>query len=667
MPANQYRSVCPYDCPDTCGLLVTVESDRAVKVAGDPRHPFTQGTLCPKMNRYHETVHSPRRLTRPLERCGPKGAAKFREITWEAAIDAIARRWRQIVATLGAEAILPYSYAGTMGLVQRNAGHPFFHRLGASLLDRTICAPAKDLGWQAVMGRTPAPHPDTVRHSDLIILWGSNAAATNIHFLKKVRRAARQGARVWLIETYRTPTADFADRTFLVRPGSDGALALGLMHILVRDGHCDFDFLGSKTQGFDALRRQVLPGYPPQTVSDITGLPVERLEQMARDLARAGAPFISVGSGLSRHGNGAMTVRAIVILPALLGAWGRPGGGCFTGTSTGGAFSMDLLLRPDLITGRPRTINMNELGRALTVLDDPPVAGLYVYHANPAAVAPDQNQVLKGLAREDLFTVVHERFMTDTAAYADIVLPATSSLETADIYRAYGHYCIQRTRPAIPPVGQSKSNRAVFGLLADAMGFDEPFFQQSADEMIAQLMAVPSPWRADLDMEAFDAGKTVELKVDTAADRFATPSGKIEIFNPTLEDPLPVYKPPYGGSLPFCLMTAPSIYALNASFYERDDLRRKQGRMQLMMNPGEAADLGLKEGQRVIAANALGEVTFFLRCTARVPAGVVVAEGVWWLEFAPGDRSVNALTSQRLTDRGGGSTFYDNRVEVRGA
>jgi anaerobic selenocysteine-containing dehydrogenase len=667
MPATQHRSVCPYDCPDTCGLLVTVENGRAVKVQGDPEHPFTRGSLCPKMNRYQETVHSPRRLTQPLVRSGPKGSGKFREITWEAAIDEIVRRWRQIIATWGPEAILPYSYAGTMGLVQRNAGHPFFHRLGASLLDRTICAPAKDLGWQAVMGRTPALHPDTVRDSDLVILWGSNAAATNIHFLKGVRAAARQGAKVWLIETYHTPTAEAADRTFLVRPGSDGALALGLMHLLQRDGRCDLDFLHAHAQGFEALCEQVLPGYSPQAVSRVTGVPEAVLEEMAAELAGARAPFISIGSGLSRYGNGAMTVRTIAVLPALLGAWGKRGGGCFAGTSTGAAFAMDRLLREDLIKGSPRTINMNQLGRALTALDDPPVAGLYVYHGNPAAVTPDQNQVLRGLAREDLFTVVHERFMTDTAAYADIVLPAASSLETSDIYRSYGHYCIQRTRPVIPAVGQSKSNREVFSLLADAMGFDEPVFRRSAEEMIAELMALPHPWRAGLDMAAFDAGKAVELNVDAVDGRFDTPSGRIEILNPALEQPLPVYRPPHGGDRPLGLMTAPSLYALNASFYERDDLRRKQGGMRLMMNPGEAAARGLADSQRVIAYNDLGEVPFHLQCTPRVPAGVVVAEGVWWLEFAPGSRGVNALTSQRLTDRGRGSTFYDNRVEVRSA
>jgi anaerobic selenocysteine-containing dehydrogenase len=667
MSVTLHRSVCPYDCPDACGLLVAVEESRAVKVSGDPDHPYTRGTLCPKMNRYPDTVHSPLRLTEPLERCGPKGDAQFRPISWAAAIDTIAAQWRHIIATTGAEAILPYSYAGTMGLVQRNAGHPFFHRLGASLLDRTICAPAMGLGWDAVMGKTPALWPEAVRNCDLIILWGINAAATNVHFLKDVRAAVRRGAKVWLIETYRTPTANIAQRTFIVRPGSDGALALGLMHLLERNGSCHHDFLRDHVQGFDALSARVLPDYPPEKVSRITGLSGDQLEEMATALAEARRLFVKIGSGLSRYGNGAMTVRTIVALPALVGAYAQPGCGCFTGTATGEAFNLDLLLDRNLISGRPRTINMNQLGSALNTLGSPPVESLYVYHANPAAVAPDQNQVLRGLAREDLFTVVHERFMTDTAAFADIVLPAASSLETSDIYRSYGTYCIQRTRPVIPPVGLSKSNWEVFALLAEAMGFDDPVFKKSAEEIIAQILDVPRPMRDGIDLQAFDEGRAVQLKNGFKSGAFATPSGKIEILNPRLAQPLPAYLPPYGGDGPLCLMTAPTLYALNSSFYERADLRRKQQSMQLMMHPADAGERALEDGQRVIAFNALGEVVFFLRCTEKVPPGVVVAEGVWWLAFAPGRRSVNALTSQRLTDRGNGSTFYDNRVDVRPA
>lgn len=662
------RSVCPYDCPDTCGLLVEIENSRAVRVTGDPDHPFTRGILCPKMLHYEKTVHSPRRLTTPLVRTGPKGSGSFRPASWDEAVAAIADRWREIIADHGAEAILPYSYAGTMGLVQRNAGHPFFHRLGASRLERTICSPAKEAGWKAVMGDTPAPHPDEVAESDLVILWGINAAATNIHFLHGVREARKRGAPVWVIDTYRTPTAAAADRVILPRPGSDGALALGMMHVLARDGLVDRAFLAGWVQGYDELAERILPDYPPERVAALTGIPAAETEELARRYGRARAPFIRLGSGLSRYGNGAMTVRCIAALPALTGAYAVRGGGCLASTSTGPAFALGEVLREDFMARPTRVVNMNRLGHALTELADPPVMSLYVYHSNPAAVTPDQNEVIRGLCRDDLFTVVHERFLTDTARYADIVLPATSSLEHADVYRAYGTYCIQRARPAIPPVGESRSNWDTFALLAGAMGFEEEFFRRSAGEMIDRLLSVPTAMRAGIDQVRFDAGLAVELPLAPDAPRtFATPSGRVEILNPREPEPLPRHIPCHedAGGLPLRLMTAPTPYALNASFYEQEELRQKQGgAMSLLLNPAEATARDLADEQRVIAANERGRVAFILRTTDRVPPGVAVAEGVWWLEHAPGDRTVNALTSQRLTDRGNGSTFYDTRVEV---
>ncbi|WP_316412932.1 molybdopterin-containing oxidoreductase family protein [Mesoterricola silvestris] len=660
------RSVCPYDCPDACGLLVEVEDGLAVSVKGDPEHPHSRGSLCPKMTRYPDTVHNPRRLTVPLLRTGPKGSGAFAPIPWTEAIDRIASAWKAIIADHGAQAILPYSYAGTMGLVQRNAGHPFFHRLGASRLDRTICTPAKAAGLEAVLGQTPCPRPSELRDCDLVILWGINAVATSVHGLKDVREARRRGGRVWLVDTYRTPTAGEADSTFLVRPGSDGALALGIMHVLVRDGLQDRAFLAEHVQGFPELAREVLPDYPPARVEALTGLPAAEIEAMARAYGTAKAPCIVIGGGLSRYGNGAMTVRTIACLPALVGAYDRPGGGCFGSTSTGGAFAMAEITREDLLPGPVRTVNMNRLGHALGELDGPRVMSLYVYHSNPAVVAPDQNAVLAGLAREDLFTVVHERFLTDTARYADIVLPATSSLEHSDLYRSYGSYCVQRARPAVPPVGESRSNWDVFGLLAGAMGFPEPFFRQSADDLIEHLLALPSPWREGVDASALAEGRAVEV-APPPGPRFRTPSGKVELLNPREPHPLPRFLPTHAGgeAPPFALMTAPSLFGLNSSFCERDELRARRKGMRIRMNPGDAAARGLADGDPVEAFNGLGEVAFALEVSSDVPAGVLVAEGVWWLEFAPGTRTVNALTSQRLTDRGGGSTFYDNRVDIR--
>jgi anaerobic selenocysteine-containing dehydrogenase len=668
MPAavRLVRSVCPYDCPDACGLLVEVEGGRAVAVRGDPDHPYSRGTLCPKMNRYQETVHSPLRLQTPLFRTGPKGAGEFRRASWDEAVAGIAGRWRAILAEHGGEAILPYSYAGTMGLVQRNAGHAFFHRLGASRLDRTICSPAKDAGWKAVMGATPGPHPDQVLQSDLVVLWGINAVATNIHFVDRVKEARRRGARVWVVDTYETPTAALADRVVLPRPGSDGALALGLMHLLARDGLLDAAFLRDRVQGWTELREQVLPGWPPERAAAVTGLAPAELTAMAQEFGRARAPFIRVGSGLSRYGNGAMTVRAIACLPALTGAYGRPGGGCLAGTSSAQAFDLGALTREDLLARPTRVVNMNRLGEALTALQ-PPVRSLYVYSSNPAAVAPDQNAVLRGLARQDLFTVVHERFMTDTARWADVVLPATSSLEHPDLYRAYGHYCVQRAEAAVPPVGKSKSNWEVFQLLGRAMGFEEPIFRRSARQVVDDLLAAPSPWREGIDRQALEAGRAVELRLPE--DGFRTPSGRVEILNPRLARPLPQWLPTHeeSGRHPFRLMTGASLFSLNSTFGERGDLRLKRRGMRLAMNPADAAERALRGGQRVVAWNDLGEVVFDLEVSAKVPRGVVVAEGVFWMAHAPGERTVNALTSQRLTDEAGGSTFYDNRVDVRAA
>lgn len=618
------------------------------------------------MNHYQETVHSPLRLTSPLLRAGAKGSGEFRPISWEEAIDRTTERWQKIVDQYGPESILPYSYAGTMGLIQRNAGHPFFHRLGASRLDRTICSPAKEAGWKMVMGETPAPHPDEVSESDLVILWGVNAVATNIHFLHGVKKAKQKGATIWLIDTYQTPTSNVVDQTYIVRPGSDGSLALGIMHLLVRNDLIDHDFLVTHVQGFKELKEKILPDFPPEKVSRLTGLSEETLESMAKSYGRAKNPFIRLGAGLSRYGNGAMTIRIIVCLPALVGAYGKRGGGCLAGTSTAGAFAMNEVLREDFMVEKTRIINMNRLGWALNELNDPPIQSLYVYHSNPAAVTPDQNQVLRGLQREELFTIVHERFLTDTARYADIVLPSTSSLEHGDLYRAYGHYCIQRAKAAISPVGESKSNWEVFSFLAQRMGFDEPFFRQTADDLIDHLISIPSPMREGIDEQAFSIGKAVEIPLPpNARTHFKTPSGKIEILNPKESYPLPCYLPPYEGDYPFRLMTGPSLYALNSSFREREDLRKKEKAMFLQMNPADAEAKGMREGDPVIAFNQLGEVSFFLLVTPKTPPGVVVAEGVWWLGHCPGPRSVNALTSQRLTDQGGGSTFYDNTVDVR--
>lgn len=663
------RSVCPYDCPDACGLLVTVENGRAISVVGDPDHPVTRGLLCPKMNHYEQTVHSGRRLTTPLGRVGKKGAGEFEAISWESAIEIICSRWQGIISSHGAEAILPYSYGGTMGLVQRNAGHAFFNKLGASRLERTICSPAKDAGWKAIMGDTPAMDPAEIGQSDLVLLWGINAAATSIHTMRDAREARRRGARLWAIDTYRTPTCEAVDEAFLIRPGSDGALALGMLHVIEKEGLLDREFISSNIIGFEELTAQILPDCSPGEMSEVCGLSSEVIERMAREYARAKAPFIRLGSGLTRYGNGAMNVRAICCLPAAVGAWAQPGGGVFTGTSTGAAFSLHTVVREDFMARIPRLVSMNQLGALLTEQADPSVMSLHVYHSNPAATTPDQNAVIRGLEREDLFTVVHERFMTDTARYADILLPATSSLEHPDLYRCYGSYHAQRCGAAISPVGGAKSNWEVFCLLAAGMGWDEPFFRLSADEFAELLLIDESPWRSADVTERLRQGEPVMLTPPTEPKKkWLTTSGKIEILNMRKSEPLPRLLPTHAelDGFPLRLQAATTPFALNSSFYEQDDLRLKQKCMELMMNRADADARALVDGQEVAAFNDLGKVRFILRITDRVPAGTVVTEGVWWREFIPGERGVNALTSQRLTDGGRGSTLYDVTVEVRG-
>ncbi|RRD65859.1 molybdopterin-dependent oxidoreductase [Fretibacterium sp. OH1220_COT-178] len=662
------KSVCPYDCPDCCGLLVQVENGRAVRVEGDPAHAFTRGTLCPKMTRYERTVHSPRRLLTPLRRKGPKGRGDFEPFGWDEAVREITGRWKEIIRADGAEAILPYSYAGTMGIVQYGAGHAFFHLLGASSLDRTICAPAKSRGYRDVMGATLPTAPQEAQKSDLVVLWSISMLATDIHFRHDLEIARRNGAEVWCIDTYETPTARYADRFLRVKPGTDGALALGMLHVLERDGLVDTDFLRRYVQGWEELKAGVLPRYSPEAVSRITEISMGALEAFARAYGRARAPFIRLGSGMSRYTNGSMTARLITCLPAAVGAYAHEGGGLLTSASGSSAFDNGIIRRPGLEKRGIRHINMCELGKALNDPElSPAVKSLYVYSSNPACTAPDQNAVVRGLMRDDLFTVVHERFLTDTARYADIVLPATSSLEHCDIYGAYGHYTVQRADAVIPPVGESRSNWQVFSVLANGMGLQDPMFRQSERDLVERLIeSTKTRWPLPVDLNRLAGCEPVDLPLpENYKMNFGTPSGRIEIRNPRAHPELPDYFPPHGDDAPFQMVNAPDPRILDSSFNEREDLIRGNT-MVLMMNPLDAARLELAEGQEVVASNVRGEARFTLKVTERTAPGRVVTEGVWWREHTR-DGNVNLLTAQRLTDKEGGSTFYDVCVDVRAA
>ena len=668
--ATHVPSTCPYDCPDACGLLAEVEGGALVGVRGNPAHGYSRGSLCGKMQHYERSVNSPERLLFPQIRNGPKGSGQFRRAGWEEAIALVAERLQAVKAAHGGEAILPYSYAGTMGVLQRNAGHALFHALGASQLDRAICTPAKNAGVAAVLGSTPACSAEAARTASLVVLWSCNAVATNVHLLPFIKEARRNGARFWLVETHRTATSPLADRTIVVRPGSDGALALGLLHLLDREGLAASEFLRDEAVGWEALRREILPLHGPARTAQLTGLPEAELLEIARALGEAKAPFIRLGGGYSRYGNGAMNTRLILCLAAAAGCWSKPGAACLPDVATGGAIDQRPIQRPDLMAVPTRTINMNRLGHALNELSAPRVMATVVYCSNPASVAPDQNAVLRGLSREDLFTVVHERFLTDTARYADVLLPATFSVEHADLYRSYGHYWLQRARPASRPPGETLPNWEFFRRLAAAMGLSGAPWSWSADEAIDQVLAAPTPWLAGIDRAALDAGKPVEL-TPPPGPRWRTPSGKLEIENPRLTHALPRWLPAHadaeGEAPPLWLQTAPAQFTLNSTFQDRQDLRAREGAMRVRLAPADAAARRLADGDLAVAWNALGEVRLRVEVTADVPPGVAVVEGVHWIRDTEGGRNVNALTSQRLTDEAGGSTFYDNRIDVRRA
>lgn len=664
-------SVCPYDCPDCCGLLITVEDGKAVCVAGDPEHAFTRGTLCPKMAHYERTVHSPKRIMTPLRRVGQKGEGRFSPIGWDEAIEEIARRWHGIIKEYGAEAILPYSYAGTMGTIGYSAGHALFYALGATSLDRTICAPAKSRGYRDVMGATLPTAPQEAQHSDMIVLWSISILATDIHFRHDIEMARKRGAKVYCIDTYRTKTADYADAFLCPRPGTDGALALAILHVLVRDGLADRAFLKEYVQGADELEQKVLPHYTPEAAAAITGVPAADIRAFAHAYGSARAPFIRLGSGQSRYVNGAMTSRLITCLPAFVGAYAKKGGGLLTSASGSHAFDKNIIRRPDLEPPGVRHINMCELGRALNDPDlTPPIKALYIYSSNPACTAPDQNQVLRGLQREDLFTVVHERFLTDTTRYADIVLPATTSLESEDLYYSYGHYTIQRARAVIPPVGESKSNWQTARLLAKAMHLTDPIFAKTEEDLVEALIdSTREAWPLPLTGEALQKlrdCRPVDLPLpEDYKLHFATPSGKIEIKNPRCQPPLPDYLPPHKNSEPFHLINAPDMRILDSSFNERDELTR-DGIMTLLIHPEDAAARGLQDGDPVRARNQRGHAHFTLKLSDCVNRGTLVTEGVWWQAYTK-DGNTNRLTSMRLTDKDGGSTFYDVSIDIEKA
>jgi anaerobic selenocysteine-containing dehydrogenase len=668
------KGACPHDCPDTCALDVHVRNGVALKVTGSNDHAPTAGVLCTKVARYTERTYHPNRLLHPLRRVGRKGEGRFERISWDEAIQDIANRLAPIAAD-DPQQILPYSYAGTMGLVQgESMAQRFFHRLGASLLDRTICASAGTAGHKITLGSRIGMDMELADEAKLIVFWGSNAITSSVHFWARAQQAKRRGATLVAIDPYRSLTAEKCHIHVALLPGTDAALALGLMHVLIRDDLIDHDYVGRHTLGFEELRGRAAE-YPPERVAAICGITAGEIESLARLYGTTRPSLIRANYGLQRARGGGMGMRNITCLPALVGAFRDAAGGVLL--STGGNFAVDeaALSRPDLLgERRPRTINMSTIGHAL--LDErAPIRAVIVYNSNPVAVAPDSTRVARGFAREDLFTVVLEHFQTDTADYADILLPATTQLEHLDVIKPYGHYYMVANNPAIQPLGEAKPNTEIFRLLSRAMGFSEACFGDS-DEVIAQA-AVARDW--DFAGVREDGWKRIGPPKGTA--RFAnggfdTPSGKVEFLSASALslglDSLPDYIAPHEDTrselarrYPLAMISPPARNFLNSSFVNVESLRASEGEPWLDLHPEDAMPRGITDGNYVRVFNERGSLELRARVTDRARRGVVVALSVWWKKLARDGKNANELTSSdTLTDMGRAPIFYDCLVEV---
>jgi anaerobic selenocysteine-containing dehydrogenase len=686
MSSRVLKVICPHDCPDTCVMNVTVEGEKAVAIGGDPDHAFTQGFLCAKVNRYLERVYSPERVLHPMRRVGAKGEGRFERIGWDEALDTIASRFREIADAHGPQAILPYSYAGNMGLLSYGSmDRRFFHALGASLLDRTICASAGAAGLKATLGRSMGFDPEAIVHSRFIVAWGANIVSSNVHLWPFIEEARRRGAKLVAVDPYRSKTAEKADEHLALLPGTDGALALGVMHVIFRDGLEDRAYVEARTVGAGQLRERVRE-WDPARVATVTGLPEDRIESFAREYATSQPSSIRLNYGLNRHAGAGMAVRTIACLPALTGAWRHPGGGLLLSTSGTYPVNNAALERPDLIRPGTRTLNMSELGRLLLDADlEPPVKALFVYNANPAAVAPDQDRVQQGLRREDLFVVVHDLFQTDTADFADILLPATTALEHYDIHKSYGHLYLSLNSPAIAPLGESKPNTEVFRLLAARMGLSEPCLAESDEQMARQAFLWDDPRLDGITFDRLERETSVRLRVagpflPFAEGAFPTPSGKCELMSEALEaqglDPLPAFVPPresvasnpeLARRYPLAFISPPAHHFLNSTFSAQPVFVRRESEPTLTIHPLDAAARGIADGARVRTFNDRGAFLATARVSDAARPGVVVGLSIWWAKMCPGGRNANAVTSQELTDMGGGATFYDVLVEVENA
>jgi anaerobic selenocysteine-containing dehydrogenase len=681
---------CPHDCPDCCALETHVdEQGRAVSLRGRADHPVTRGWLCAKVNRYLERVYNPERLRYPLRRAGAKGSGRFVRISWDEAIAEIASRWHDISTRSGAQCILPYSYAGTLGLVQGAVSDArFWNRLGASRLKRAICGYAAEEAVLLTIGGRLAPPPQMLVQSKLILIWGSNPASTAPHVMPFLREAQRNGSQVIVIDPIRTLTARSADQYIQPLPGTDAALALAMMYVMVNEGLHKPGWISQHTLGWEQLLERIMQ-FPPERAAQITGLTVETITTLARTYATTSPALLRVSDGINRHTNGGQTVRALACLPAVTGQYGLAGGGLMYSTSDWLKWDKQALGHEHEANcpPAPRSLNMNRLGSLLLGEADPPIYSLYVYNSNPAASAPNAGKVVEGLMREDLFTVVHDLFETDTARFADIVLPATSQLEHVDLHKAYGHLSLQYNMPAIAPLEEARSNWDVMRALASAMGFTDPWLQDDADHVIREVLKATSMQSSALKgitFERLQAEGSIPLaipaeeRVPFANGVFRTPSGKVEFYSATAAakgyDPVPDWVPEaesrfeqHEGSetkRKLALLCPAAHHFISSTFGNQERMRSKERAPTLRIHPDDAQVHAIRNGQLVQVSNERGWCRLVAEVTEDVRPGVLATTTVWWPKFSPDQRNINWTTSDRLADFNGGSTFYTNLVTV---
>jgi len=671
---NVLRTVCAHDCPDACAVLVTVEAGRVMRTVGDPQHPFTRGFLCGKVNRYAERVHSPERLLTPLRRIGAKGEGQFAAITWDEALDEMVSRWQTIMARYGSEAIAGYAYSSHQGLVNRNFTQALFHALGTTRVNAgAVCDTCCGEAWELTVGAAGGTEPERVQDSDYIIAWGANLDSTNVHQIPFINMARRKGAQLVVIDVWRTRAARRADWFIPIRVGTDAALALGMAHVLHRDNLIDHDYIQRLVLGYERWAQEVLPRYTPAAVEAMTGVPAGDVTTLARAYGQARAPFIRLGQGLSRHAGGGAATRAIICLSGLVGAWQRPGGGALLATSDSYKFNFAAVRRPDLQPGPRRVLNMVRFGRALTEWHNPPLMALFIQSNNPATTCPEQALIRRGLAREDLFTVVHDTFLSETARYADLVLPACTSFESEDLYRGYGTYYVQYGPQVLAPQGEAWPNYRLVAALAHRLGLHDPVFSRTPREHMAALLDVREGPVAGLRLDDLLDGMPRRLNVPalghTFNHAFPTPSGKLQIACPELAarglPDLPDYVPAAPSAYPLRLVTAPGHHLHHSAFLGVASLRRAEGGPWVRLHPDEATPRGISQGQAVELFNDAGVVGLYARLTTDVLPGLAVVEGhrpqSQYLSGGP----LNVLCSDHYADLGEGATYQDTWLDVR--